>query len=98
MCPGSRSLCSLDRDDEGKPVPDGQISEFAVKPVLRKYSACPVGQINGVTPRVSPDKRGGSRSSRTCGGMRWTRKLRLTSVAQADGEVRWSWRPTLAPT
>jgi hypothetical protein len=25
--------------------------------------------------------------------MRWTRKLRLTSVADADGEVVWSWRP-----
>src|SRR3981189_3545369 len=35
-------------------------------------------------------------SSRTCGEMRWTRKLRLTSVTRADGEVVWSWRPTLA--
>src|ERR1700676_1323221 len=35
-------------------------------------------------------------SSRTCGEMRWTRKLRLTSAADADGEVVWSWRPTLA--
>jgi hypothetical protein len=25
--------------------------------------------------------------------MRWTRGLRLTSVAQADGEVVWFWRP-----
>jgi hypothetical protein len=25
--------------------------------------------------------------------MRWTRKLRLTSAADADGEVVWSWRP-----
>jgi hypothetical protein len=25
--------------------------------------------------------------------MRWTRELRLTSVAGADGEVVWSWRP-----
>src|SRR4030081_1277173 len=36
---------------------------------------------------------GGSRSSRTRGGMRWTRKPRLTSVVDADGEVVWSWRP-----
>jgi hypothetical protein len=28
--------------------------------------------------------------------MRWTRELRLTSVAQADGEVVSFWRPTLA--
>src|SRR6202171_6857177 len=25
--------------------------------------------------------------------MRWTRQPRLTSVADADGEVVWSWRP-----
>jgi hypothetical protein len=42
---------------------------------------------------VSPDERDGSRSSRTCGEMRWTRRPRLTSVAQADGEDVWSWRP-----
>ncbi len=36
---------------------------------------------------------GRSRSSRTWGGMRWTRQLRKTSVAKADGEVVWSWRP-----
>jgi len=46
-----------------------------------------------LTPRVSPDERGGSRSSRTRVEMRWTRKSRLTSVADADGEVVWSWRP-----
>src|ERR1700760_4569366 len=38
---------------------------------------------------VSPDERGGSRSSRTRGGMRWTRKLRLTSAADAYGESVW---------
>jgi hypothetical protein len=38
---------------------------------------------------VPPDERGGSRSSRTRGGMRWTRKLRLTSVADAYGESVW---------
>jgi hypothetical protein len=25
--------------------------------------------------------------------MRWTRKLRLTSAADVDGEVVWFWRP-----
>src|SRR3977135_2577584 len=35
-------------------------------------------------------------SSRTRGGMRWTRKLRLTSVTRADGEDVSFWRPTLA--
>ena len=36
--------------------------------------------------------RGGSRSSRTCGGMRWTRSARKTNVHEAYGEVVWSWR------
>jgi len=39
---------------------------------------------------VSPDERGGSRSSRTRGGMRWTGGLRLTSASRADGEAVWS--------
>jgi hypothetical protein len=29
----------------------------------------------------------------TRGGMRWTWMLRLTSAADADGEVAWTWRP-----
>ncbi len=55
-----------------------------------QISAYPVGQISALAPPVSPDERGGSRSSRTRGGMRWTRKLRLTSVTRADGEAVWS--------
>ena len=41
-------------------------------------------------PPVSPDERGGSRSSRTRGGMRWTLELRLTSAARVDGKDAWS--------
>jgi hypothetical protein len=33
---------------------------------------------------------GGSRSSRTRNGMRWTLRGTLTNVQQADGEVVWS--------
>ncbi len=40
------------------PLPDGQISQFAVKPDLRKYSSCPVGQITTSNSPVSPHKRG----------------------------------------
>ena len=36
--------------------------------------------------------KGASRSSRTCGGMRWTLMSRRTSVADAYGEVVWSSR------
>src|ERR1700730_9045793 len=35
-----------------------------VQPPLRKYSACPVGQISDLALPVSPEKRGGSRSAR----------------------------------
>jgi len=37
-----------------------------------------------------PHLRGGSRSSRTRGGMRWTRMALLTRALEADGEVVWS--------
>jgi hypothetical protein len=49
-------------------------------------------QLSGIIPRVSPVTRGGSRSSRTRGGMRWTRKVRKTFVPDAYGEVVWSRR------
>jgi hypothetical protein len=58
-----------------------------------KYFAFDVGQISGFSPPVSPDKRGGSRSSRTRGEMRWTRMLRLTSAVDAYGKSVWSRRP-----
>src|ERR1700736_4789678 len=65
-------------------------SKIPVKPVLRKYSSCPVGQISDLTPRVSPERGAARDRHETRGEMRWTRKLRLTSVADADGEVAWS--------
>jgi hypothetical protein len=59
--------------DRSTDLPDGQISEFPVQPPLQKYSAFPVGQIISTSsPRPVP-QRGGSRSSRTRDGMRWTR-------------------------
>ena len=48
----------------------------SVQPFTQKYSSRAVGQINDLTPRVSPVTRGGSRSSRTRGEMRWTRNAR----------------------
>ena len=48
----------------------------SAKPVQcsqQKYSAFAVGQISGLTLRVSPDERG-VRTSRTRGEMRWTRE------------------------
>src|SRR5664279_1797414 len=54
-----------------------------VKPKNKKDFAFAGVQITGMTPRVSPDERGGSRSSRTRGGMRWTCSLRMTSAGGA---------------
>ena len=61
-----------------------------VQTFAQKYFAFAVGQITDLTSRVSPDERGGSRSSRTRGGMRWTRWRRMTNAAVADGEAVWS--------
>src|SRR6202022_3901340 len=66
-------------------LPDGQISDLAVQPPLQKYSASPVGQIISIASPVSPDERGGSRSSRTRGGMRGTRRWRLKGGPGAGG-------------
>ena len=62
-----------------------------VQSFVQKYSAFAVGQITDLNSPVSPDERGVAHVT-NAGKMRWTRKLRLTSVADADGEVVWSWR------
>ena len=46
-----------------------------------------------ISSRCPASARGAYASSRTWGGMRWTRMRRKTSGANADGEVVWSWRP-----
>ena len=63
------------RDPGATKQPDGQITQKPVQPCCEKYSAFAVAQISDLNPAVSPDERGGSRSSRTRGGMQWTRKL-----------------------
>jgi hypothetical protein len=55
-----------------KIMPVGQISKKLSIPSRKNISLHPDGQISGITPRVSPDERG-VRTSRTRGGMRWTR-------------------------
>jgi hypothetical protein len=71
---------------------DGQIIQTLSSPFAKNISLFASGK-SVVSLRASHPRRGGSRSSRTRGGMRWTRRLRLTSAADADGEVVWSWRP-----
>jgi hypothetical protein len=74
-------------------LPDGQITHLlyhsAVQPPLRKYFGFPLTRIKSISLASRPCWRGVSRSSRTRGGMRWTRSVRLTKRAAADGEVVW---------
>ena len=61
-----------------------------VKPQNKKYFALSEEQIRGKNPPVSPDKRGARDRHERGTGMRWTRKLRLTSAADAYGKDVWS--------
>ena len=98
---GAHSRDPLARNDDveasgatNRPV--GQISrrdKNLSSPRAKNIPLSPSGKSALPARAVSPDERDGSRSSRTCGEMRWTRRPRLTSVAQADGEAVWSWRP-----
>src|SRR6267154_2291419 len=93
-------------DNSARVIPGAEPTASApYAPPRRKRQSliCPTGQVltrkiflffrnanqanNGL---VSPEKRGGSRSSRTRGGMRWTRIVQKTSARDADGEVVWS--------
>jgi hypothetical protein len=78
--------------------PAGQITQSLSSP-SRKNIPLNLSGKSALGVRPSHPMRGADRgSSRTRGGMRWMRKLRLTIVARADGEVVRSWRPTLAPS
>ena len=69
--------------------PSGKILS---SPRAKNIPPSAVGQITGLTTPVSPERGACARHER-CGGMRWTRRLRLTSVADAYGEGVWFWRP-----
>ena len=62
-------------------APDGQIRGLPVQPLLQKYSCSLLTQITCICITVSSLWRGGSRSSRTRGGMRWTRMAPITNGA-----------------
>src|SRR5258708_28927048 len=67
--------------------PDGQISFFCQAPNF----LLPSWGKSVAFLRPSHPTRGAARDRHeTRGGMRWTRMLRLTSAADADGEVVWS--------
>jgi hypothetical protein len=68
-------------------------SRKPVQPSRKKYSACRVGQISGLSPRVSPDKRGGSRSSRNA---RWD-AVDVEAATDESGRCGRQNRVVLAP-
>jgi len=72
--------------------PAGQITRKTVKPSAKNILLFRNNKSDYILI-IPSDERGGSRSSRTCGGMRWTRRRRMTSAVVADGESVWSWHP-----
>jgi hypothetical protein len=74
---------------------DGQISARSdiaiVQPSFKKYFASPFGRNSFIDSPIPSLRRGGSRSSRTRGGMRWTRAVSKDVRCDADGEVVWFW-------
>jgi len=67
-----------------------------VKPRNQKYFASRLTQIRCISFPVSSHSRGVSRSSRTRGGMRWTRAVRVTNVPTRTAKSCRSDAPMLA--
>ena len=70
------------RFNQGGDLPVGLSRDFPVQPLCEKFSAFPVGQITFINSPRPASTRGAYASSRTWGGMRWTRaahgRMRLT--------------------
>jgi hypothetical protein len=63
---------------------------------LEKYFASPLTQISNTSPPVPSHRRGGSRSSRTRGGMRWTLMALSTRALTRTAKSCGPDAPTLA--
>jgi hypothetical protein len=91
-CGGQVGGVPLARRAKGIDLPDGQISwcfpGWPVQPLLQKYFPSRLTQISSLI-RIVLSHRGALRTSRTRGGMRWTRAAHVTNGADADGEVVW---------
>ncbi len=61
-----------------------------VKAQNKKYFALSEGQIRAISTAIPSRSEGRWPSSQRGTGMRWTRKLQLTSAAEAYGEDVWS--------
>jgi hypothetical protein len=64
-----------------------------VVPICRRRAALLKTRIMAIIPAVPPRHEGRCASSRTRGGMRWTRSHCQTCNANVDGEGVWSWHP-----
>jgi hypothetical protein len=71
-------------------LPDGQFPGLPVQPPLQKYFLFSSDPNHRLILDVPSHLRGGSRSSRTRDGMRWTLVALMTNSTEADGEVVWS--------
>ena len=59
---------------------------------LRKFFLTNL-KISSIDLLVPSHQRGDTRSPRSRGGMRWTRRSVRRALAVADGEAVWFWRP-----
>jgi hypothetical protein len=78
----SEERCVRDTRGIGSRRGDLPVGHFCVESPLQKYFASPVGQIISTNSRHPVPQRGVSRSSRTRGGMRWTRQCQARNVMQ----------------
>src|SRR5712692_7918528 len=69
-------------------LPDRQITDLPVQPCLQKYFPSRLTQITSISLAVSSLWRGVSRSSRTRGGMRWTRERQARKAIAGRDEPR----------
>jgi hypothetical protein len=79
--------------DEGralirKNVAKQPVGQISVQPRFEKYFASPFGRNSSIDSNRPTPQRGVSRSSRTRGGMRWTRQRQARNVMQ--GGFLWA--------
>ena len=69
---------------------DGQITQKPVNPHLKKYSDLQKDAGRPIFLTIPSHQRGESRSSRSRGGLRWTRRVLKTTAPEAYGKNVWA--------
>src|ERR1700694_3376338 len=67
---------------------DLPVGQNPVNPHLKKYSDLQKTQRRSIFLAIPFHQRGDTRSSRSRGGLRWTRRVRRTSAPEADEQNR----------